>query len=854
MVSARRLIRFAGATVLASSLIGGVNMPSGWAQPESPPDFISTWGSTGSGPGMFQRMRGFDFDHLGALYIADGENNRIQVFEPSGAYLRSWGVAGIGDGQFQFPMDVAIDLNDEIYVVDGANHRIQKFDAVGHFLLKWGSRGSANGQLESPRGIAIAPDGTVYVAEAGGNRVQRFSASGEYMAKWGTQGSGDGQLSVPSGIAIDAQGNVYVADFGNHRVQVFNASGAFLYKWGTSGNGAGQFSLPNSISISSHQEVYVSDVGNNRIQKFTAAGQYIARWGMAGNGNGEFTEPIEVVVDHSADNVFVADESLNRIQRFSYVYVGLFADSLGLTSDIDVPGGGSAQIHLLGTEGLGSTGAEFRVEVANPSGYFFTYMPPPGAVIIGSPLDLTPQNPNDAAGVSIFFPSCRPSSVQPFERGRTDFGRLIVYRAGGGLTDLIVNPKMPPDNPAMPCARVLGCDSPFFTPRCMTVRVGSDGAFRGRLRPATPPSPGNLQVHLVGINPEVASLSWTAPPGGTPYSYNVYRGIDSGSASLLNASPLAVTSFVDSSIVSGTLCYRVSALDTFGQESALSDSSCVIGASFFADEVLLLDSREFPHDGQAGPVSTMQSLASGRDYLVTVQGTFSSSPATDWISPPNVICGLPERRPITDSPNATNGPVGIDGELVFAGHFPPGGSCNASVPSGYPVHSTAFRMNSGPGYAHREPLGGIPENTSPGHRYQYLVRGEGAPLSFVCFDDATTDNYGMFTISVRRVSETDSPIASSSRDTALHLQVVSPAIMSAMIQYALDSHGFVSLTIFDVQGRRVRRLVDGLQAGGVHVIRWDGRNDARHVVGSGVYFARIETPSGARTQRFVLMK
>ena len=54
-------------------------------------------------------------------------NNRIQKFDSSGNFITKWGSNGSGDGQFNGPQGVAVDGSGNVYVVDAYNHRIQKF-------------------------------------------------------------------------------------------------------------------------------------------------------------------------------------------------------------------------------------------------------------------------------------------------------------------------------------------------------------------------------------------------------------------------------------------------------------------------------------------------------------------------------------------------------------------------------------------------------------------------------------------------------------------------------------------------------------------------------------------------------
>jgi flagellar hook assembly protein FlgD len=71
-----------------------------------------------------------------------------------------------------------------------------------------------------------------------------------------------------------------------------------------------------------------------------------------------------------------------------------------------------------------------------------------------------------------------------------------------------------------------------------------------------------------------------------------------------------------------------------------------------------------------------------------------------------------------------------------------------------------------------------------------------------------------------------------------------PANPRAKLVYALPSSGGssygVKLNIYDVNGRLVRKLVDGQQPSGPHVAVWDGTDDSGRGVASGHYYARID--------------
>jgi hypothetical protein len=79
------------------------------------------------------------------------------------------------------------------------------------------------------------------------------------------------------------------------------------------------------------------------------------------------------------------------------------------------------------------------------------------------------------------------------------------------------------------------------------------------------------------------------------------------------------------------------------------------------------------------------------------------------------------------------------------------------------------------------------------------------------------------------------------------------------IPYKLSDSAQVSLTIYDVHGRIVRKLSIGQKAAGVYVDRgkaayWDGRNDLGERVSSGLYFYRLKAGDFSAVRRMVIAK
>ncbi len=74
------------------------------------------------------------------------------------------------------------------------------------------------------------------------------------------------------------------------------------------------------------------------------------------------------------------------------------------------------------------------------------------------------------------------------------------------------------------------------------------------------------------------------------------------------------------------------------------------------------------------------------------------------------------------------------------------------------------------------------------------------------------------------------------------------------IAYNVPQESQVAIRVYDVSGRVVRTLVDGVTEPGRHAAVWDGRNDHGEHCGSGVYFCVMETPEYRGSHKMMLLK
>ena len=91
-------------------------------------------------------------------------------------------------------------------------------------------------------------------------------------------------------------------------------------------------------------------------------------------------------------------------------------------------------------------------------------------------------------------------------------------------------------------------------------------------------------------------------------------------------------------------------------------------------------------------------------------------------------------------------------------------------------------------------------------------------------------------------------------DYILSQNYPNPFNPSTQIEYSVPESGYVTVAIYDVAGRLVQTLVDGVVESGYHSIVWDGRDSAGHTVSAGLYIYSLKGDHVAITRKMVMMK
>lgn len=163
------------------------------------------------------------------LYIVDtggvdSENHNVRALDlESGKLLFEIGKRGEAPGEFNLPRDAVVGADGLLYVVDGGNFRVQVFDAQGKYVKTFGAVGRQGGQFSRPKEIAADTEGNIYVVDSAFGNFQIFNRDGALLLDVGSRSNSDApaKFMLPSGIAVDLDGRVYMVDQFFRKVEVF---------------------------------------------------------------------------------------------------------------------------------------------------------------------------------------------------------------------------------------------------------------------------------------------------------------------------------------------------------------------------------------------------------------------------------------------------------------------------------------------------------------------------------------------------------------------------------------------------------------------------------------------------------
>jgi len=169
-------------------------------------------------------------------------------------------------------------------------------------------------------------------------------------------------------------------------------------------------------------------------------------------------------------------------------------------------------------------------------------------------------------------------------------------------------------------------------------------------------------------------------------------------------------------------------------------------------------------------------------------------------------------------------------ELVLANHVVPP-TAGVTIPLSQLVPLAPIQIGSNTEHVWaRFTLTDVPMPNPPGWNGSVISAGWGS------YPQGETEDYllrvGAAATSVAAVDAVEVPVGVAAFPNPFRDETV--------IRFAAPAAGDVAVDVFDVQGRRVRRVLDGPVATGAQQVAWDGRDEQGQRVSPGIYFGRVQ--------------
>ncbi len=162
------------------------------------------------------------------FFVLDKGTMQVLVFDINGKKIRSFGGKGMAPGEFYYPYSIYVTDDNKVYVADSNNNRIQVFSSQGLLIqILTGHDLLGEGKYSVPRGIAFDGEGNLFTAEGLINSISITNREGSVTRRfrnaepqnWNSRVNDT--INLPTSVFIDNRGRLYVTEFGKSRVLVY---------------------------------------------------------------------------------------------------------------------------------------------------------------------------------------------------------------------------------------------------------------------------------------------------------------------------------------------------------------------------------------------------------------------------------------------------------------------------------------------------------------------------------------------------------------------------------------------------------------------------------------------------------
>ncbi|KAI8492447.1 hypothetical protein Bbelb_299000 [Branchiostoma belcheri] len=238
-----------------------------------------TFGGKGREPGKFEHNYGVAVSADNKIFITDWFNNRIQIFDMNGTYLRLFPTVVPGGSRELFPYSLAFDVDPGyLWVLGSKTYAIKKggyvvqYSREGQPIKKFDVQFNFMSSLSEPVIAVDARHNKVIVAE--GDTIMMFHPNGSlYRSLKGLVPKASTVVKI-GGVALDRDGNITFTD-SNKSIKKYSHSGVKIFEFGIFGRNKGQLGFPIGVCVDAFSRIIVANRYNNRVDMFTRRGEFV---------------------------------------------------------------------------------------------------------------------------------------------------------------------------------------------------------------------------------------------------------------------------------------------------------------------------------------------------------------------------------------------------------------------------------------------------------------------------------------------------------------------------------------------------------------------------------------------------
>lgn len=350
----------------------GVN----WA---AEPAHLANYGKEGKETGQFIEPRNVAISPVsGNVFVTDwAPNNRVQVFDVEGKFVRQFGSTGKELGKFEAPYGITVDKHGHVWVVDWGNKRVEEFTETGTPIQVFSVTGIETGH---PYGIAVDESENVWVTVPGENAAFEYDEKGEYIRQFYAG-------SFPQAITIDEDGNIWTSNNSENasRLEEHSKTGEYITSFAPS---------PGQVRLGSFGQLAVDPDGNiwvasfndaiflgkpareffSEVLVFSSTGVFEEAFGSKGEGEDQLQHAEGLALDPRG-YIWLADTNHDRISKWGVPPFGVLSVATEAASSVS-PGGAT----LNGSVNPGGFDATYQFEYGKTTSYG-TLLPAGGEAI-----------------------------------------------------------------------------------------------------------------------------------------------------------------------------------------------------------------------------------------------------------------------------------------------------------------------------------------------------------------------------------------------------------------------------------------------------------------------------------------